>query len=380
MYHQYEFTAHYLFISLLAVLTLNMFYRKQHFSISNRWFLHLTFSMILLLALEISSWYFDGSSGPLHRQFHITLKYIFYLSNLLVPLLWFNYIDFQIFKSAARLKRRRYYGILILPGIAMLTVNLKTGWIYRITEENNYRTDLSGIIIFTSYLFLIIYAPVILTIINRKKADRDIIIANLFFTGLPLIGAVLQITTRSTLLVWNCAALAIVAVYIFLELSNLTGDPLTGLNNRKQIEEWMMFQSRKPDSKFSLILMDLDNFKQVNDKYGHSEGDQALIHFAHILKNSVKQDDFTARYAGDEFLVGLNSTDTAVTDLVIKRLKEKLDDFNRKGIKPYRLACSCGTAVYDSFTCSSYDETVREADRNMYIDKEHRKRNSIEEV
>ncbi len=377
MYHQYEFTSHYLFISLLIILSLNMFYRKQHFSLSNRWFLRLTASMIILLILEIFSWRFEGLTGDGYRRIHLVLRFIFYLSNLFVPLIWLNYIDFKIFRSLTRLRKRLYYGHFLFTGIVMLAVNLKTGWIYTISQANIYETKLSGIIIFTIFMFSIIYAPVLIIIWNRKRIDPNIIIANFFFAGLPFMAAALQIATGSTLLVWNSVALAIVAIYIFLELSNLTCDSLTGLDNRKQMEEWLYFKSSSGNN-FTLIMLDLNDFKQVNDQFGHSEGDQALIHFANILKSSVKHNDHIARFAGDEFLIGLETGDRQIAEKVIQRLHKKLDDFNRKGITPYPITCSCGTAVYSPSCHSSYEMAVKEADEKMYEDKHRRKKRNQE--
>ncbi len=376
MYHQYVFTAHYLFIALLAILSLNMFYRRQHLSLSNQWFLRLCLSTLLLLSLEILSWYFESAPEAGYRRLHIIFKYIFYLSNLLVPISWLIYIDIKIFRSPERLRKLGYYSLFLLLGVLLLTVNLSTGWIYRITAENVYTSNFTGVIGFTSYLFFIILAPVFLIIRSRQKIDRDIFLAVILFTGLPLTGAVLQITTRSTLLVWNSVALAVVSVYIFLELSSLTCDPLTGLNNRKQIEEWLLFRtasSGKNRAPFTLIMIDLDDFKQINDRFGHEAGDQALIHFSHILKNSVKTRDQVSRFAGDEFLIALDSAGEESAELVIGRIRDRLSRFNSKGITPYTIVCSCGYAVYSPERYDNYAMAIKEADDKMYEEKRKRK-------
>jgi len=376
MYHQFDFTAHYLFIGLLFILSLNMYYRRQHFSISNRWFLRLTASMIILLGLEIISWVFDGIPGEKAKILHISLKYLFYLSNLCAPVIWLNYIDYKINGSAARLRKRLHYSGFIIAGMILLAINLKTGWIYSISSENIYRSHFYGVIGFTAYLFFIIYSPVLFIALSSRKVDKNILIANFFFSGLPLAGAALQILTGSVLLVWNCVAMAIVAVYIFLELSTLSADPLTGLINRKQMEEWLYFRtriSRKSNHPFTLIMIDLDDFKQVNDLYGHNEGDQALIHFAHILRSCFKQDDQIARFAGDEFLVSLECSNIKSAAQIIQRLRIKMEEFNRKEVKPYSLACSCGITVYSADRYKSYEDALKDADRQMYRDKDVRK-------
>ena len=353
-----------------------MFYRRQHFSLSNQWFLRLCLSTVLLLTLEILSWHYESAPDTGLRSLHIILKYVFYLSNLLVPITWLIYIDIKIFRSPKRLQKLGYYSLFLILGILILSVNLKSGWIYTITEENVYRTNFNGVTVFTFYLFFIILAPVFLILRSKKKIDRDIFMAVILFTGIPFSGAVLQIITRSTLLVWNSVALAVVSVYIFLELSSLTCDTLTGLTNRKQIEEWLLFRtsmSRKDRDKFTLIMIDLDEFKQINDSFGHEAGDQALIHFAHILRSSVKSRDQVARFAGDEFLIALDSASQKTAELVIARIKKKLSRFNRKGITPYTIVCSCGYAVYSSGRFDNYSMAVKEADDKMYEEKRKRR-------
>lgn len=89
-------------------------------------------------------------------------------------------------------------------------------------------------------------------------------------------------------------------------------DPLTGLYNRRGCErrlaEDLARKSRRQAESFSLVVADLDNLKQVNDRYGHSAGDQYLREFARLLKDNLRAGDWVGRWAGDEFLVALWDT------------------------------------------------------------------------
>lgn len=92
-------------------------------------------------------------------------------------------------------------------------------------------------------------------------------------------------------------------------------DPLTGIPNRRALEERLRraIQAREP---FTYYLIDLDNFKKINDTYGHSEGDNVLIRCAHALRDAVRSQDMAARFAGDEFAVVVDGEDTAVGERV----------------------------------------------------------------
>ncbi|MES2636501.1 MAG: GGDEF domain-containing protein [Pseudomonadota bacterium] len=102
-------------------------------------------------------------------------------------------------------------------------------------------------------------------------------------------------------------------------------DALTGAFNRRLFEDEMArLQSRckRTGEKFSLMLIDVDNFKLINDNYGHLNGDEILRRLANIVLTSIRTEDYFARYGGDEFCVLLPSTNTAEAHIVANRLRE----------------------------------------------------------
>jgi diguanylate cyclase (GGDEF)-like protein len=104
-------------------------------------------------------------------------------------------------------------------------------------------------------------------------------------------------------------------------------DPITGLANTRWFLEFLTIETarvaryRKP---ISLVYFDLDNFKQVNDLFGHREGDRALTHVADALRGSLRKTDFIARIGGDEFAVILTETGVDEAPLVGEKIQEKL--------------------------------------------------------
>ncbi|MDC7235909.1 MAG: diguanylate cyclase [Spirochaetales bacterium] len=369
MYPQFDYQTSFFFISLLFLLLFNMIYNKQHFSISNRWFMKLIAAEIAVLILEILSWRYEGIPGPRACFLNQLINFLFFFSNVWVPVIWLNYIDFKIFGSVERLKRKGYYSYYLIISLVLLLINLKTQWIFSFDASNCYIRNTTGSILYTVFIFMIIYSPVLTVIRGKVTMERNIRIATFAFVLIPLTGAVIQIVTTSPMIVWNSVAMAIVAVFIFLELGSTSNDTLTGLNNRKQMEEWLYYrtsQALKTGIGFSVIMIDMDRFKQINDRFGHSEGDRALIHFARILNQCVKHEDNTSRFAGDEFLVSLETTQPEVIKLVIQRLENQLNDFNAKGIKEYGLYCSCGCSVFDPEKHKNYQDLVRDADNEMY--------------
>ena len=119
------------------------------------------------------------------------------------------------------------------------------------------------------------------------------------------------------------------------------------------------------EGKGALVILDLDNFKQINDRYGHLKGDEALKLLAEALKQTFSEGEFLGRLGGDEFLVFVQDvSEKTYLDCKMKRLFEELEK-----IREISLACSVGIvfAEHENF---SYREAVKKADMALYKSKE----------
>jgi diguanylate cyclase (GGDEF)-like protein len=155
-------------------------------------------------------------------------------------------------------------------------------------------------------------------------------------------------------------------------------DELTGLYNRRRFfvlaEQYFKLAARTK-KRLSLLFIDMDNLKWINDHYGHSEGDQALIELANILKRSFRESDIIARIGGDEFVVLSESTDES-NEILTTRLCENIRDYNAKGSRPYTLSISVGMTQSDPNHPISIDELLSKADASMYAQKRKKNRKS----
>jgi diguanylate cyclase (GGDEF)-like protein len=109
--------------------------------------------------------------------------------------------------------------------------------------------------------------------------------------------------------------------------------------------------------------------KQVNDTLGHQEGDKALIEIATILKEVFRESDIIGRIGGDEFAVLAIDTTDETREVLIMRLHNTLDDYNRPEGRNYQLSLSTGIAHYDPEKPSTLDELMAQADELMYEEK-----------
>ena len=154
-------------------------------------------------------------------------------------------------------------------------------------------------------------------------------------------------------------------------------DELTGLNNRRGFLLLSAQQIKIADrlkQPVSLLYMDMDDLKWINDTLGHKEGDRALMDLATILKSSFRASDVIARLSGDEFArLVLESADTT-RDRIVERLQENLNAYNLQTNRQYKLSVSFGIARYDPAAPCSLDELLERGDREMYEQKQKKQR------
>ncbi len=119
----------------------------------------------------------------------------------------------------------------------------------------------------------------------------------------------------------------------------------------------------------ALMMCDLNDFKQVNDRYGHLMGDYVLAQVGGILKSCVRGSDYVVRYGGDEFLLVLPETDQAGVEIVRQRIREKIVEWNRES-RLDNMLITVSLGVYLHGAGQSADQDVAEADARMYAEKQ----------
>jgi diguanylate cyclase (GGDEF)-like protein len=148
-------------------------------------------------------------------------------------------------------------------------------------------------------------------------------------------------------------------------------DELTGLPNRRRLMERIAEEearSHKTGRPFALLMIDLDNFKALNDTYGHAAGDQALRHFANVLRRHARDNDLVARLAGDEFCVVLPETRDAIAGTIASDLTASIrrHPLQWRG-HTIRLTSSIGVSSWHRNAPNG--DTLERADRALYMTK-----------
>jgi diguanylate cyclase (GGDEF)-like protein len=162
-------------------------------------------------------------------------------------------------------------------------------------------------------------------------------------------------------------------------------DPLTGTYNRGYGLELLQRQvklAKRNKTSFLLAYIDLDNLKEINDQFGHEEGDKTIARTANLFRSILREVDIIIilrevdiiiRMGGDEFLLIFPESSPKDLSIINERFNKNLINLNQTIKKPYKIGFSIGISCYDPDNPQSSDELIRIADEKMYKEKKNKK-------
>ncbi len=150
-------------------------------------------------------------------------------------------------------------------------------------------------------------------------------------------------------------------------------DSLTGLFNRRAFEKKILEEferSKRYEHPLSVIMLDIDNFKKINDTYGHHGGDAALVKISEILREKSRRSDFPSRFGGEEFVLVLPETDQDNAIQVARKFHDEIRTCTFGTIdKPFSLTVSMGLASTNKKQYSDWRRMIDDADSALYVAK-----------
>jgi len=362
-------------ISMMMLLTLFISLRKQtnrHEFINRIFIFLLMFNMVLMFfdSLEVV---FDGNPTVWGSIILKVSTFVYYFLNPIIPLVWVFYIDYHIFKSSKKLKRIFYTSLpfLLVHLFFIIMSTTGSGYIYYIDSANNYsRGPLLWITIVITYGLVI--AATVMVIIFRKRIRKDEVLPLILFALPPAFAAIIQLANPGMTIIWPSVTISLLIVYIYIQSKLTTTDYLTGLFNRREYDNRviMLNQHKNKNLKMSGIVVDIDNFKVINDTYGHNVGDHTLIYLSQILKDSVRKDDFVARLGGDEFSIMLFNQDQNALNEIVNRIEMNIKAFNATETAPYQINISIGYGEFQSDRFETIEKFFIFLDHKMYEAKQ----------
>ena len=186
---------------------------------------------------------------------------------------------------------------------------------------------------------------------------------------LPTIGGIVSFYFPGAPFIWVGLSVVLVFVFFDMQVANISLDGLTKVNNRRLFNTYLSscINEIRSTKNLYLIMLDINKFKQINDEYGHQEGDNALVIVAEALKKTCfNKDCFVSRYGGDEFAVLCWAGDDAEVYAIEKEILLNLRHLLIAKKLPYKLSLSIGFEERGKDCFGNSDELLRKADRALY--------------
>jgi diguanylate cyclase (GGDEF)-like protein len=358
-------------IVLLAVI---LFYSLKHTEsvdhLQHKLFLLMIQINIVMLFIDVLS-RFDGNPGTFYEVFNYLGNLLIYVFNPVLPAIWLLYAHYQIYRDESRTRR------LLMPILTFVmvyytfyAVSQFYHWFYYIDSGNVYhRGEYFWIAAAIPVIFILI--TFVMITVNRHLIEKRYYRALIFFVVPPFVGIILQIIFINFAFVLNGITISLFIVFLYIQNQNQNLDFLTGVYNRKRLKTYLKEKIAccSYNKTFSAIFIDIDNFKYINDTFGHDMGDDALETCAMLLKNCIRATDFIARFGGDEFYLVLDVSSRSELERTVHRIYRQLQEFNGENRKPYHISVSMGYAVYDYASELSAEEFQKMIDNLMYQDK-----------
>jgi len=247
-----------------------------------------------------------------------------------------------------------------------------TGWVYTISADNRYHR---GSMVWLSFLmsaFYLIFSTLFVLREYRHPSrgrEKDEYLTLLIFPIIIAAGNILQMSFYGLSIVWLCAAISVLILFIDMQNDQLSQDKLTGVYNRGLINAQLLWEVEHLHSSNDLLMaamFDIDHFKSINDRYGHLTGDEALKAVARVLQESSRKTDYVCRFGGDEFMLIGHIGKEENAKHIMQRIEQNLDKVNRTGNLPFRLSLSYGYTTCGRNDRVTIDTIMNEADRRMY--------------
>ena len=314
---------------------------------------------------------------PYSRAGVMAAKELYFLATELMCFFWFVYFEYLQESPFVKDRKRMWLSSFLVWIMAiLLLVNLFTGIFFYVDDQNVYHRGKLFIlqyILSYIYVFTSCFRALIGLFQKEKRAMRSTLLALALFPVAPAIAGGLQFIYPELPLA--CATLAISTLVMYLNWLGqmISIDPLTRLNNRKQLA-YFYEQAKggvEEGRMLYLLMIDANRFKQINDNYGHIQGDAALVRIADALRESSEELHLRSnicRYGGDEFALFAWIKKEEDVDALKNCIRGKLSALNKKAQSPYDLTVSIGACRAERGM--PLKEVIDKADQLLYEEKE----------
>ena len=359
------------FISFMLIILLAFRNSSARLKMGKMYSIILTCTLFLVL-MDVIARIGDSDHLNIAPLVHIGIFFMYILDPVVFNFT-LGYVDFWM--DDKKLKKRKafqiFYAALAAVNALIVTIDYLFGmhWLFILNGSEYSR---GPYYMYRAYiLFALIVLVMVYVIIFRKNIMAEYRNMIIVLPVLSIIGALIQAFT-SIKTTYAALSMACITLYFIYQTTDVNVDYLTGIYNRRGID-WKLYEKIKASTSgktFSVIMLDIDHFKEINDSLGHDEGDHAIKATADILVDVFDSEDIIGRFGGDEYCVISDLTDTALIEEKITDVRNKLKKVQQKRGWPDLIDVSSGVKIFDSKSGITRDEFMKQVDELMYKEKE----------
>lgn len=353
-------------VLLLVVLLLGNFWRFRDRSPENIALILLMFFSFTNCIVDPLVYAVDGKPGLLCRAIIVGGNTWLFFTQISAAVAWVYFTGFHL--SGALSKDQKYFVWTVFTGCAvLLLVNFFVPLVFEVDETNVYQRK-SVFFVFAVFNYILLMDSIFIYLKSRFRGGM-LKFFPLWLFALPVfIGGIVQCMFYGVSVNAVCLAISVAGILGSLQNEMIYRDFLTGMYNRSYLDRLLKFNFGKRKKGMFGVMLDLNSFKSINDRWGHGVGDRALSNAARIFCKVIGDLGVVVRYAGDEFIILLNTVDERIVSCRMSEIRQALEDFNEKSGEPYKLAASMGKYKLETESFN-FDDFINEIDKRMYEDK-----------
>lgn len=369
--------------SLMILLIFLLDNQRRHMDNKSQkyfFFQHMVIANSLLLILDAITWVVTDTPGKSLFMINHVSSMVYYILTPLPSYFFINFADVVMNISAEkRRKLARWYIIPVALNLVLALATPFTGWLFQIDSANVYhRGSLLAVAFFLSFVLLVAATVRVIIHYGKLRKKNSGLAKNIKeykwivgYAVIPILGGLVQVFFYNVTYVWNFTVIGLAILYINYQNAEITTDLLTGLYNRRQSYAYFdrfLRERTKDKANIAVVMIDINNFKKINDRFGHTMGDKAIVAIARTLEAEFRWDDFICRFGGDEFVIITKHGELKSLKAVLQSVNETLAALHKEELFAFELSVSAGYAQY-SRKSRTLDSLIKQADAMMFEQK-----------
>ncbi|MCQ2414169.1 MAG: GGDEF domain-containing protein [Clostridia bacterium] len=352
----------------LFMLIMLLFTNREHFSVRKhtKYLLYMVYVAMASCCADMIAYGIDGKPGWVITVLIYLVNSWLFCGVILVTYFWLRLGNDFLGASMSKIGDIAIFSLDAL-GLLALVVNLFVPLVFSVENNIYKRETFYWIFVFIGGVNLLYGLFTYYT--SMKKGQLAVSFSVAVFALPAAISVLIQSIFYGISVVWVGISIAIMGILSTFKNKLIYYDSLTHTYNVYYLQELTNEYEHKDNVVLTGISIDINDFKKINDVYGHDAGDDALIGASEMFVKAVGNLGNVIRCGGDEFLLLINTTDEAAVDEIIRKIEDSCETFNEDARFEFNLSVSMGRGVFDSKT-QSFDNFRKTLDFYMYENKQ----------